>query len=47
MEYKIIKENKEIRKEYLVLLLGVYSNFDEIDFDVLSEKFVLMTNHSY
>lgn len=38
--------SKEIGEEYLVPLLGVYSNFDEIDFDVLPEKFVLMTNHS-
>ncbi|WP_288222118.1 ATP-grasp fold amidoligase family protein [uncultured Clostridium sp.] len=38
--------SKEIGEKYLVPLLGVYSNFDEIDFELLPEKFVLMTNHS-
>ena len=34
-----------IGKEYLVPLLGVYSNFDEIDFDKLPNKFVIKTTH--
>lgn len=38
-----IKE--KIGEEYLVPLLGVYENFNEIDFDVLPEKFVLKCNH--
>ena len=36
----------EIGEEYLVPLLGVYSSFEEIDFEVLPEQFVLKTNHS-
>ena len=36
----------EIGEEYLVPLLGVYKSFYEIDFDILPEKFILMTNHS-
>jgi len=38
-----IKE--KIGGEYLIPLLGVYDSFDEIDFDVLPNRFVLKTNH--
>lgn len=38
-----IKEN--IGEEYLIPLLGVYDNFDEIDFDKFPNKFVLKANH--
>ena len=38
-----IKER--IGEEYLIPLLGVWEHFDEIDFDVLPEEFVLKTNH--
>lgn len=37
---------KTIGEEYLIPLLGVYDNFDEIDFDVLPSKFVLKPNHT-
>ncbi|MEL5899099.1 ATP-grasp fold amidoligase family protein [Clostridium sporogenes] len=37
---------KTIGEEYLIPLLGVYDNFDEIDFDVLPNKFVLKPNHT-
>lgn len=40
---KWIKE--KIGEEYLVPLLGVWDNFDEIDFDNLPEQFVLKANH--
>ena len=36
---------KKIGKEYLIPLLGVWDNYDEIDFSVLPEKFVLKCNH--
>ena len=32
-------------KEYIVPTLGVWNNFDEINFDALPDKFVLKTNH--
>ncbi len=35
-----------IGEEYLVPLLGVYNNADEIDFDSLPDKFVLKCTHS-
>ena len=35
-----------IGSDYLIPLLGVWDNFDEINFDELPEKFVLKTNHS-
>ena len=38
-----IKE--KIGEEYLIPLLGVWDNFDEIDFDKLPDKFVLKANH--
>lgn len=34
-----------IGDEYLIPLLGVYSSFDEIDFDILPQKFVIKCNH--
>lgn len=38
-----IKE--KIGEQYLIPLLGVWDNFDEIDFDTLPNQFVLKTNH--
>ena len=38
-----IKE--KIGEEYLIPLLGVYDNFDEIKFDNLPDKFVIKANH--
>jgi lipopolysaccharide biosynthesis glycosyltransferase/glycosyltransferase involved in cell wall biosynthesis/acetyltransferase-like isoleucine patch superfamily enzyme len=38
-----IKER--IGEEYLIPLLGVYDNFDEIDFDELPDKFIIKANH--
>lgn len=36
---------EKIGEEYLVTLLGVWDNFDEIDFDKLPDKFALKANH--
>ena len=36
---------EKIGEEYLIPLLGVYDNFDEIDFDKLPEQFVIKCNH--
>ncbi|ONI37874.1 glycosyl transferase [Candidatus Epulonipiscium fishelsonii] len=36
---------KKIGKEYLIPLLGVWDNFDEIDFDKLPNQFVLKATH--
>lgn len=36
---------KKIGKKYLIPLIGVYNNADEIDFDSLPSKFVLKANH--
>ena len=36
---------KKIGEEYLIPLLGVWDNFDEIDFDKLPNQFVLKANH--
>ncbi|MCL1987607.1 MAG: FkbM family methyltransferase [Firmicutes bacterium] len=36
---------EKIGEEYLVPLLGVYENFDEINFDTLPKKFILKCNH--
>ena len=36
---------EQIGEEYLIPLLGVWDNFDEIDFDKLPDKFVLKANH--
>ena len=38
-----IKE--KIGSEYLIPLLGVYDNFDEINFDELPNKFIIKCNH--
>ncbi|MED3985219.1 ATP-grasp fold amidoligase family protein [Peribacillus simplex] len=35
-----------IGEKYLIPLLGVYNSYDEIDFDVLPEQFVLKPNHT-
>lgn len=34
-----------IGEQYLIPLIGVWENFDDIDFDSLPDKFVLKTNH--
>ena len=36
---------EQIGEEYLIPLLGVWDNFDDIDFDKLPQKFVLKCNH--
>lgn len=36
---------EKIGEEYLIPLLGVWDNFDEIDFNTLPDKFVLKCNH--
>jgi len=36
---------QQIGEEYLIPLLGIWNNFDEIDFDKLPDKFVLKANH--
>ena len=36
---------EKIGEEYLIPLLGVWNNFDEIDFNKLPDKFVLKCNH--
>ena len=35
----------KIGEEYLIPLLGVWNSFDEIDFDMLPQQFVLKCNH--
>lgn len=35
-----------IGKEHLIPLLGVYNNYDEINFDKLPNKFVIKANHT-
>lgn len=46
-KYKVREFVKcEIGEEYLIPLLGVYNKFEEIDFDILPDKFVLKTNNS-
>lgn len=37
---------EEIGEEYLIPLLGVYDNFDEIDFEALPDQFVLKPTHT-
>ena len=37
---------KKIGEEYVVPLLGVWDRPEDIDFDILPDKFVLKTNHS-
>lgn len=36
---------EKIGEEYLIPLLGVWDNFDDIDFDALPDKFMLKVNH--
>ena len=36
---------EQIGEEYLIPLLGVWDNFDDIDFDALPDSFVLKANH--
>ena len=36
---------EKIGKQYLIPLLGVWDNFDDIDFDLLPNQFVLKANH--
>lgn len=36
----------KIGSQYLIPLLGVWDNYDEINFDLLPSEFVLKTNHS-
>lgn len=36
---------EKIGEEYLIPLLGVWSKFDDIDFDTLPDQFVLKANH--
>lgn len=36
---------EKIGEEYLISLLGVWDNFDDIDFDALPDKFMLKVNH--
>ncbi|TCP98403.1 ATP-grasp fold amidoligase family protein [Serpentinicella alkaliphila] len=38
--------SNRIGSEYLIPLLGVYKKFEEIDFNVLPDKFVLKPNHT-
>lgn len=52
--YSMLSDKYEVRKwvaekigeEYLIPLLGVWSSFDDINFDMLPEKFVLKTNNA-
>lgn len=52
-EYKIMVDKLQVKKyitnqlgaEYVVPTLGVWDNFDEIDFNSLPNRFVLKTNH--
>lgn len=53
-EYSMMVDKYEVREyisnvignKYLIPLLGVYNNFDEIDFDTLPNQFVLKPNHT-
>jgi len=53
-EYTMMADKYAVRKyisetigeEYLIPLLGVWDNFQSIDFDKLPDKFVLKTNHN-
>lgn len=38
---------EKIGKEYLIPLLGVWDDFDDIDFDALPDQFVLKCNHGW
>ncbi len=45
-KYKVREYIKDtIGEEYLIPLIGVWDNFDDIDFDSLPDKFVLKCNH--
>ena len=45
-KYKVRKYVKKvIGEEYLIPLIGVYNDFDEIDFDKLPNQFVIKCNH--
>lgn len=37
--------NEQIGAKYLIPLLGVWDKFDDIDFDIFPDKFVLKANH--
>ncbi|MCU9942847.1 glycosyl transferase, partial [Bacillus pacificus] len=53
-EYTTMVDKFEVRKyiadkigeEYLIPLIGVYDSFEEIDFEVLPNQFVLKPNHT-
>jgi hypothetical protein len=53
-EYSSLVDKYEVRKfisetigeEYLIPLLGVYNDYDEIDFETLPNQFVLKPNHT-
>jgi hypothetical protein len=46
-KYEVRSYIKEtIGEEYLIPLIGVYNSFDEIDFDILPNQFVLKPNHT-
>lgn len=36
---------KEIGESYLIPIIGIYKSFDEIDFDILPDKFVIKCSH--
>ena len=38
---------EKIGEQYLIPLLGVWDDFDDIDFDTLPDQFVLKCNHSF
>lgn len=52
-EYTMMADKYEVKKfvakrigdEYIIPTLGVWNNFDEIDFDVLPDRFVLKCTH--
>lgn len=45
-KYKVREKiKKDIGEEYLIPLIGVYDSPDDIDFDLLPNKFVLKVNH--
>jgi len=37
---------KKLGKEYVIKTLGIWDDFDDIDFNMLPNKFVLKTNHN-
>ena len=53
-EYPLMVDKYEVKKivsdkigsDYVIPLIGVYNNFDEIDFDKLPDKFVLKCTHN-